>query len=99
MQSVLSEAKEIIDLGKNTADMRNQQLKMTSVAFDEISSSVKAIRQVNEGFVEAIAIQQEATEEINANIIEIKKTGEHTVEGIVSVTKSNEDLGKATGNK
>ncbi len=31
MQTVLLEAKEIIDTGKNTADMSNQQLKMTSV--------------------------------------------------------------------
>ncbi|MEE9339383.1 MAG: ammonium transporter [Methylococcaceae bacterium] len=92
MQSVLSETKEIIDTGKNTADMSNQQLKMTSVAFDEISSSVKAIKQLNEGFVGVIGSQQEATEEINTNIIEIKKTSEHTVEGIVLVTKSNEDL-------
>ncbi len=92
MQSALSEAKSTIDNGKNTADMSNQQLKMTSVAFDEISASVKAIRKVNEGFVGTINTQQQATKEITANILEIKSTSKNTVDGIVSVTNSNEDL-------
>ncbi len=92
MQTGLLDAKKIIDGGKNTADMSNQQLKMTTVAFDEISSSVKEIRKVNEGFVDAINTQQQTTEEITTNILEIKITSDHTVEGIVSVTNSNEDL-------
>lgn len=92
MQSALSDAKIIIDEGKETAINSNQQLEMTSVAFDDIILSVKQIRKFNEDFVEAIGIQQQATEEISANITEIKTNTDHTVESMESVNKNNQDL-------
>jgi len=94
MQLALSEAKLTIDDGKNTADNSNQKLKMTSVAFDEISNSVKAIRKINTGFVDAIKMQQEATENISSNISDIKRSNDNTVDGVTSITDSNEDLSK-----